>query len=475
MTQSIAAGRLAGLVSGFARTPAYAGLADAVTELVCSGRVPYGTRLPSERDLTVALGVSRTTVTRAYAALRESGYAEARRGAGTFARMPGGPARRLDRALQPRPDPTGIDLSCAAPPAPAGLSAAYAEAASDLPAYLGGHGYFPAGLPVLQIAIAAAYDARGLPTDPAQVLVTPGALAATALVAHTLARPGDRVVVDSPCYPNATQALARPGTRLVPSPVDPDGWDLAATARLLVEARARLAYVIPDFHNPTGHLMDEDQRARLAAALRRAGTRAVVDEAHAALALDGQDLPRPLAADAPDAVTIGSASKSFWGGLRLGWVRAPHDLVADLTDARLGLDLGSPVLEQLVLARLLARGPVLPGHLERLREQREALVAALHRLLPSWRFVVPGGGLALWCELPTAVATSLAVEAERLGVAVTPGPMFAAGGGHERWVRVPWTRPAHELERGVELLAEAWDAVGSRPPRPAPRRRVMVA
>ena len=98
-------------------------------------------------------------MTRAYAALRDAGYAEARQGAGTFTRVPGGRARAHDRALLPRPgDHDAIDLNCAAASAPPGLAAAYAEAAAELPAYLGGHGYFPAGLPQLQEAIAATYD-----------------------------------------------------------------------------------------------------------------------------------------------------------------------------------------------------------------------------------------------------------------------------------------------------------------------------
>src|SRR4051794_32681318 len=166
MTPMIGAGRVATLVGDFDRSPAYAGLAEALVLLIGDGRIPLGTRLPSERELTDVLGVSRTTVTRAYAELRDAGYAEARRGAGTFTRVPGGRTRAHDRALLPRPgDGEAIDLSCAAPSAPPGLARAYAEAAADLPCYLGGHGYFPAGLPELQQAIAATYDARGLPTD----------------------------------------------------------------------------------------------------------------------------------------------------------------------------------------------------------------------------------------------------------------------------------------------------------------------
>ncbi|CAB4701550.1 MAG: aminotransferase class I/II-fold pyridoxal phosphate-dependent enzyme [Actinobacteria bacterium] len=474
---SISAGRIAALVGDFDRSPAYAGLADALTLLIGDGRIGYDARLPSERELTEALGVSRTTVTRAYAALRDSGFAEARQGSGTYTRVPGGRRRSHDRALLPSPDDAeALDLNCAAASAPPGLLSAYAEAAAELPAYLGGHGYFPAGLPQLQAAIARSYAARGLPTDPGQIMVTSGALSGAAVVAQAFAAPGQRVLVESPVYPNATQAIRRAGARLVAFPVDPDGWDLAAVASTLARTPVSLAYLIPDFQNPTGQVMSDQQREEYAGHLRRAGTVAVVDEAHQALALDGQDMPLPFAAHSPSTITLGSASKSFWGGLRLGWIRAPHGLMDRLTQARLTLDLGAPVLEQLVLARLLDRGDVLPEHLDRLRPQRAALLDAVAEQLPQWRFVRPGGGLALWCELPDALATALAHEAERLGVIVAPGPVFAAEGGLDRFVRLPWTRPVAELELAVSRLAAAWDVVRHSTPRGRPGPgRVMVA
>ncbi|MDF1605158.1 PLP-dependent aminotransferase family protein [Nocardioides sp. YIM 152315] len=477
MTRTIGAARVATLVAGFDRSPAYAGLADALTLLIGDGRIAVGTRLPSERELTSALGVSRTTVTRAYAALRESGYAEARRGAGTFTRVPGGRARAHDRALLPRPgDTDAIDLNCAAPSAPPGIARAYADATGDLPAYLGGHGYFPAGLPELQAAIAATYDARGLPTDPEQVMITPGALTAGAVVAQAFTSPGDRVLVESPTYPNATDALRHAGARLVPSEVDPEGWDLDAVAATLRQTAPRLAYLIPDFQNPTGHVMTAAQREEYAGQLRHSRTTAVVDEAHQALALEGQSMPLPFAAFAPDTITIGSASKAFWGGLRLGWIRAPRDRMERLTRARVSLDLGAPVLEQLVLVRILADAEaVLAANRARLREQRDALADAVAELLPDWRFHLPAGGLALWCRLPAALGTTLAAEAERRGVIVAPGPVFAAEGGLDTFVRIPWTRPADELAEAVRRIADAWAAVRSRPTPAGRASRVMVA
>jgi len=480
MDRSINARRVAALVGTFDRQPAYAGLAEALVLLIGDGRIPSETRLPSERELTEALGVSRTTVTRAYAAVRDAGFAEARQGSGTYTRVPGGASRAHDRALLPRQsDRAAIDLNCAAPFAPPQIATAYAEAAARLPAYLGGHGYFPAGLPELQVAIAALYEARGLPTDPNQVMVVPGALSGVSIVAQALAGRGDRVLVDTPGYPNAAERIRAAGARLATTEVDPDGWDLEATVSRLGQVSPRLAYLIPDFHNPTGHLMSDSQRERYAAELRRRQVTPVVDESHALLALEGQDMPRPFASYAPETVTVGSTSKGFWGGLRVGWVRAPLAQMERLTAARVTLDLGVPVMEQLAVVALLEDPePVLAEQRSRLREQRDFLVDALRARLPDWRFRVPAGGLSLWIELPgpgRGLGTALADTAERHGVIIAPGPVFAPEGGLDRFVRIPFTRRVEELEAAVTGVAAAWDEVGGRRGPEGGSRRVMVA
>lgn len=460
---SITAARVAHLVGpDFLDSSAmYAGLTASLRVIIGDGRIAPQTRLPSERALADVLGVSRTTVTRAYAALVEEGFATARQGSGTTTRLPVDLRVITDRALAPRPeDPDLIDLNCAAPAAPAGLMEAYQHAVERLPGYMSGHGYYPAGLPELQQAIAETYVERGLPTDPCQILVTAGALAAAAVVSQAVAPAEGVVVVENPVYPNATKALAHRGARMVAAPVDPGGWDMEALAHTVASARPALAYLIPDFQNPTGNVMSAAQREEHATILRRHGTTPVVDEAHQGLALDDQTMPPPYAAWSAEAVTIGSASKAFWGGLRLGWIRAPQDMVPALTNARLSLDLGAPVVEQLALVHLLSmRAQVLAGHRERLRRQRDTLIEEVRRLLPQWQFVPPTGGLALWCELPQPVATRLAATAERAGVSISPGPIFAVNGGLERYVRVPWTRPEDDLIRAVAGLSQAWASI----------------
>jgi DNA-binding transcriptional MocR family regulator len=297
-------------------------------------------------------------------------------------------------------------------------------------------------------------------------MVTPGALAGVSIVAQALTGRGDRVLVETPGYPNAAERIRAAGARLATTEVDPDGWDLDATAARIRQVAPRIAYLIPDFQNPTGLLMSDPERERYAAELRAGHVTPIVDESHALLALEGQTMPRPFAAYAADTVTVGSASKAFWGGLRVGWVRAPLDQMERLTKARVTLDLGVPVMEQLALLRLLEESEqTLDGHRAQLREQRDALVAAIRGALPEWRFRVPAGGLSLWCELPgpgRGLGLALADEAERHGVIIAPGPVFAPDGGLDRFVRIPYTRRADELELAVAGVAAAWEVVAAR-------------
>src|SRR5262249_49003319 len=176
--------------------------------------------------------------------------------------------------------------------------------------------------------------------------------------------------------------------------------------RVARQTTARLAYLMPDFQNPTGLLLDGEQRGHLAAGLRRSGTVALVDETFVELGLDAlPDAPYAAFARADRAVTVGTVSKTFWGGLRIGWLRAESSLVQRLSAAAIRAHLSGPVLEQLAVCRLLdAADAALPAHRNRLRDQRDALVTALAAALPRWQVPVPPGGLVLWCGLPAPIS-----------------------------------------------------------------------
>ena len=447
---------------------AYLWLADAIRLLVSDGRLLHGTRLPSERDLVAATGLSRTTVTRAYAELRDRGYATARQGSGTVVRVPGGPVRG---GAEPTvvddldgPADGVIDLRSAAPSGRAGIAAAYERAVEQLGAYTSGAGYFPLGAPVLREAVARRYTDRGVPTDPGQVVVTTGSLSALAAVFRALMTRGDRAVLESPTYPGALTSLRREGARLVPVPTSSGASDLDAVAERVAATRPRIMLAMPDFHNPTGTLLSDDERARLASTWAAHDVVGVVDETVSELWLDAQPQVLPMAAHAPRAVTVGGVSKSHWGGLRIGWIRAPHDLVGAIARARASFDLGAPVLEQLVVADLLDREPTLdPAYRDRLRAGRDRVVSAIGAELPSWRTSTPRGGLSLWWRLPGARSSALVAAAEREGVLLAPGSAFAVEGhGLEHWIRTPFALDAEALDVAVHRVASAWDRVSGR-------------
>lgn len=483
VSRSISPHRLARLLGEFDRSPAYRGLCEGLRELIGDGRIPIGTRLPSERAVAPVLEVSRTTVTRAYANLVESGFATARQGSGTYATAPHHRRRAHDRALHPfgmtQPSEGAIDLNVAASAATPGVAAAYERALSALPTYLGTDGYLPSGLPDLQAMIARTFDERGLPTMPEQVVITSGALSGLAIVARALSRPGDRITVESPVYSNAIGALRLGGGRLVSSPLaDPlgeEGWDLDGIIATVRQTAPHLAYLIPDFQNPTGFLMTDRDRERYARALGAARTTAVVDETLQPTGLTVDSMPAPFAAHAVDTITIGSASKMFWGGLRVGWIRAPRPLIDRIVAARVHLDLGSSLFDQLVVAELLQRSDVLPARRQNLRDRRDTLAGALREHLPGWRFRLPDGGLALWVQIPFGSATRLASDLELEGVYLAPGPVFTVEGGADTWLRIPYTKPEDQLIDAVERIAGAWQRSTGTPGTPRHPASVLIA
>ncbi|MGW7462426.1 MocR-like transcription factor YczR [Streptomyces sp. NPDC054797] len=448
--------------------PGYRALADAVRTLILDGRIALHVRLPAERELAEAVGASRATVTGAYDLLRESGYVRSRRGSGTWTELPDGHRPVGAHALvgaggYGADGDTGIDLAIAAMGAPDGsLAEALAWAAPRLPGLARSPGYHPFGMPGLRTAVAERFTRRGLPTRPEQILVTAGAQQAFALVVGLLCRAGDRVVTENPTYANALDALRHARLRTGSIAVSDAGWDMEIAESTLRQLVPRLAYVIPDFHNPTGALMPPEQRMRLLAATRATGTWLVVDETIADIALD-VPAPAPLASLGPrggadHVITIGSLSKTHWGGLRVGWVRATEKMITELTAVRVAADMTGSVLDQLVALPLMdGLDRTLPARLAQLRIQREALVRALQRYAPEWSWQLPPGGLSLWVDLGEPVSSALGERAAAAGVHIGRGARFGVDPGtFEHRLRIPYSLPADRLDEGVRLLAQAF-------------------
>ena len=343
----------------------------------------------------------------------------------------------------------------------AGIAAAYQAVLTETPARALQYATTE-GEPVLREALAARTSARGLPTEPDDLLVTTGSQQALSLLATALLEPGDVVLVESPCYLAALQVFAFAGARVVGVPGDCDGLDPEALDELVVRERPKLLYTVPTFQNPTGRTLPADRRAAVAAVAARRGLWIVEDDPYGELRFEGARLSWIAAQEgaADRTVLLGSFSKVMAPGLRLGWLRAPADLLRACVVAKQAADLHTPTVNQLAAARYLADND-LDAHVTRVagvyRERRDAMLEGLANALPeesSWER--PEGGMFLWARLPESYdTTQLLARVVRQDVAYVPGAPFYAGEPERSTMRLCFvTQTPGEIREGLRRLGE---------------------
>ena len=428
------------------RAPAYKNLADGLRGMILDGHLVVGDQLPPQRTLAAALELSRTTVVTSLTQLRAEGYLSSRQGSATTVQLP---AEHTDR-----PDETGaggrpeIDLSIAVLPAPGQVATAAARAVERLPEFLAGPGLHPLGLPLLRSAVASRLTERGLATSADQVMITQGALHGWDLVLRTFSRPGGSVVLEQPSYPAAIDAVRAHRARAQPVAVSAEGWHWPTRSLQSVD----VAYLVPDFQNPTGHFAPEAERRQLARRLR--GTLICIDETFAELGDTDSPTSLPTACFVRDALTIGSLSKIAWAGLRIGWLRGPRDTVRRIATARSSQDVAAPVLEQLLAFELMQ-------HLDAVRDDRRVMLHRRRKHAVStirragWQVTEPGGGMFLWVDLKGLSSSHLSAAVRAHGVRVPPGTRFSTSGTHDRFLRLPFTTTSDQLSEAVHRMVHA--------------------
>jgi DNA-binding transcriptional MocR family regulator len=437
------------------------------------GGVAPGVRLPSERALSEALTVSRTTVVAAYDALREAGWFESRHGSGTWV-CTGSSAVRMARnagrtaavsaspllgMLVNREAEDVVDFGLGSPLPLVDLDAdRFVLPKDEYDALVHERFHYPLGLPLLRQAIADQYSREGLDTRPGQILVTNGAQQAVALCAALCLQRGDAALLEDPAYFGAIEAFRTAGARLSTLPVMAGGVAPATLRERMAATAARLVYLTPTCQNPTGVVMPTTARKEIARIASDTATPIIDDRTLADLVLEGAP-PPPLAAHAPTAplLTVGSLGKLIGPSLRVGWLRAPETFIHRLARLKVAMDLGSPLITQAIGARLIG----VIDEARRLRKRqlkprRDHLASLLRSHLPDWRFSRPAGGLFLWVSLPDGDARTFAQVALRHGVVVVPGPNMSADEQHARFVRLTFLADEETLTAGVARLATAW-------------------
>ena len=436
------------------------GLRGAIdAELLVDGDV-----LPAERAIATALSVSRSTVTAALDQLRADGVLVSRQGSGTVVRGRAGPSVAGTRIAEHFGTVPGIDLAAGNPPDASHLPPVTVDVAALL-ARGGGPGVEPLGLPALRTALADRHTAHGRVTDPTQVHVTAGGHQAVALAVGAVARGGATIAVEETSYPGIFDIVDSLGARPVAVRADAAGLLPEDLERVLVEESPAVLYVQTGPHNPTGRVPSPGRLRTLAGILDAHDTTVVEDCALAELAFAGR--VRPELTDLcrrAVVVSVGSFSKVAWGGLRIGWLRAPAPFVERTMYLRLANDIGPSVPSQLMALELLP-------HMEDLAATRRATLSELvararEQLaleLPGWQVSDPQGGSVLWARLPVPDTAAYVVLAGRHGVHVAPGSIATPTRVPNAHVRICVDRPWPTVEEGIRRLGLAWRELDAGP------------
>jgi DNA-binding transcriptional MocR family regulator len=317
------------------------------------------------------------------------------------------------------------------------------------------------GLPGLRVAVASHLEAAcGLSTNPEQVLITSGSQQAIWLIGQLYAPHGERIVLENPTYAGAIDAFRMLRARIEPLPVTRDGFVLDELETIFCKTRPRLLLLSPTCQAPTGVVMPEDQRARLVKLIDEHQITTVDDQTMVDLYV-GPQRPTSLAELSSTApiFTIGSLSKLFWPGLRVGWIRAPEPIINHLARLKAVVDMGGSTLAQLVAMHLLERSePIRAQRHHEITHSLDLLCETMRQLLPDWSWRRPAGGLSFWAELPGGRATEFAQVALLHGVIIVAGSALTSDGSGDDHIRLQFVQDDESITLGVRRLAQAWQS-----------------
>ncbi|MCY9756522.1 PLP-dependent aminotransferase family protein [Paenibacillus alvei] len=468
------------------KQPLYQQIAAYIERSIYNGEFSPGSILPSERKFAEQIHVNRSTVVQAYEELRAAGIIESMVGSGTRVSksMWGTGSQQtpdwhqyLDGCKVVQPDPLYSQIIRSALDSGSScIDFASGELSPDLSpneemrmllsehplhedmSYDHSQGY----MPLREVLSSFLHHYRGIRTTESSILVTSGSHQSLYLITHRLLQPGDAIAIEDPSYYNSLPMFHAAGLRLFRLPVDEKGICPDGILSLYRENNIRMIFVNPNYHNPTGRVLDPSRREQLLEICGSLGIPIVEDDPFSLTSFTGNPPPTLKSLDTNNTVIyIGSLSKIVASGLRIGWMVAPQSVITRLAAERQQIDFGMSVLPQRIAARLLSEA-YFDQHLVRLRQEllkkRNLLIDALQRELPGEvAYSLPQGGLHLWCKVnPPFHDTLLLEESVKQGVLYYPGTVYGSKAGY---VRFTYARPHEdEIDLGIARFAQALKA-----------------
>ena len=314
------------------------------------------------------------------------------------------------------------------------------------------------GFKPLKESVAQFIEPCGLHMTPDQILPTQGSGQALDLLVKATCNPGDVVLVESPTFLGALQALLTYGVKLVPLPSDEEGVIPEEAEALMKELSPKLMYIIPTFQNPTGRTLPLERREQLCALAAKYGVVMAEDDPYRDVRFTGEPLPAIKSFDKEGwVVYLGSFSKLVSPGLRVGYAATDNQaIMRKLVIGKQSVDVHSPLLNQAIVDAYLRNGLML-GHLKRICRDYKAQLDKMLEKLAQWPagtvFTRPQGGLFVWAKLKDVDATAMFQEAVQRNVAYVPGTHFYCEGGHHNTLRLNFSNSSLEqIDQGMDAL-----------------------
>jgi len=463
------------------RKKRYERFADDIAELIRSGVLGPGQRVPSVRYASQTHGVSPSTVFQAYYLLERRGLIRARPRSGYFVNAHAPRQFCEPQALQPVSESTDVDVSAlvfsildsikdpntvpfgSAFPSPElfplqRLSRSLASASRAMDPRMVVTDLSP-GNPQLRRQIALRYMVGGLMLPMEELLITNGALEALNLCLQAVTEPGDLVAIEAPAFYACLQVLERLKLKAVEIPVHPrEGMDLSVLAQTLEKHPVKAVWCMTNFQNPVGASMPEAKKQALVELLARHQVPLIEDDVYAELYY-AQQAPKPAKAFDTQGLVMhcGSFAKSLAPGYRIGWVAAGR-FAQKIERLKLMTSLCASMPAQAAIADYLQHGGY-DRHLRKLRYalegQQANMLAAISRHFPAQtRVSQPSGGYFLWLELPEQMdALKLFHMALAQGISIAPGPIFSPTRRFGNCIRLNYGSPWHDgAEKAMETL-----------------------
>ncbi|MFJ8236068.1 PLP-dependent aminotransferase family protein [Ureibacillus sp. NPDC094379] len=464
-----------------AKKAIYKQLAEYMEQGIADGTFPPDKPLPSERYLAKELNVNRSTVVAAYDELEANGLIQRNRGSGTTIskdiwgiakkRIPswnryieaGSFLPNLPVTQRIRKEAVEHQL----------INLASGELSEDLfplkslreitstRSFIGSLGYdHPQGSAILRGTLTKhVKQYRGIETNSSSILITSGAQQALHLVVQCLLKPGDAVAIENPSYNYSLPIFQSAGIKVYDLPVHEEGINSDELLSLYKKHRIRMIFLNPSYQNPTGYLMNAQQRKAILEISSEYGIPVVEDDPYSLTSFNGEKIPTLKSMDVHGNVLyISSLSKIVASGLRIGWIIGPTSVIERLADAKQQIDFGHSSFTQWI-ANDFMESENFQTHMNRLvkelEKRKKQIVESLNFYLKDeMEFIVPNGGIHLWVHIKKDHHESqLLEESMKRGIIYVPGSTMGSSKG---FVRFTFARENEQsIDEGIKRFAEA--------------------